>query len=128
MSDYVREARRAKREGDYIKAGDFYYLAGDEKNALDMYLRGNHYSLAARLSEKKEDWKSAATYSIQSGKYQDAAEIYSNKLKDYRTAAAMFEKNGDLSRAWGLAEKAGENAKDALLADQGELLERAAHL
>ena len=70
MVDYNKEARKAKREGDYSKAGDLYYLAGDEKNAMEMYLEGNHFALAARLLEKNEDWKGAAKYYMQSGKYR----------------------------------------------------------
>ena len=47
MPDYIKEARKAKRQGDFSKAGDFFYLAGDEKHAMEMYLQGGHYTLAA---------------------------------------------------------------------------------
>lgn len=128
MPDYIREAKRARRERDFSKAGDLFYLAGDEKAAMEMYLKGSHFSLAARLLEKNGDWKGAARYHLQAGKIADAAEIYYSKLKDYRTASALFEKNGDLSRASDTAEKAGDIFRAAFLADQAELLERAAHL
>src|SRR5262245_45119368 len=105
MVDYIKEARKAKREGDYSKAGDLYFLAGDEKNAMEMYLEGNHFALAARLMEKNEDWKGAAKYYMQSGKFLDAAEIFGNKLHDFRTSSMMFEKHGDLSRASEMAER-----------------------
>jgi serine/threonine protein kinase/uncharacterized protein HemY len=128
MPDYLKEARRARRQGDYSKAGDFFFLGGDEKSAMDMYLKGGHYMLAARLLEKQQDWKGAAKFYIQSGKLAEAAEIYGGRLKDFRMAAAMFEKNGDLLRASDMAERAGDLSRAALLADHAELLERAAKL
>src|SRR4029078_1282654 len=90
MHDYIKEARKAKRQGDFSKAGDFFYLAGDEKHAMEMYLQGGHYTLAARMLEKSGEWKEAAKYYVQAGKISDAAEIYSGKLKDYRTSSPMF--------------------------------------
>ncbi len=128
MPDYIREARKATREGDYSKAGDMFFLGGDDKSAMDMYLKGGHYALAARMLEKQEDWKGAAKYYMQSGKFQEAAEIYGNRLKDYRMASAMYEKSGDMVHASGMAEKAGEISRAALLAEQSEMLERAAAL
>lgn len=128
MTDYNKEARKAKREGDFSKAGDLYYLAGDEDNAMEMYLKGSHYALAARLLEKKEDWKGAAKFYVQCGKLGEAAEIYSTRLKDFRTASALFEKNNDLSRASEMSEKAGDFPRAAILADQAEHWERAAAL
>jgi serine/threonine protein kinase len=126
--DYIKEARKAKREGDYSKAGDLYFLAGDEKNAMEMYLEGNHFALAARLMEKNEDWKGAAKYYMQSGKFLDAAEIFGHKLHDFRTASMMFEKHGDLVRASEMAERSGEFTRAGLLAERAELLDRAASL
>jgi serine/threonine protein kinase len=128
MPDYVKEARRAKREGDYSKAGDFFYLAGDEKSAMEMYLKGNHLALAARLLEKKEDWQGAAKFYVQAGKFSDAAEIYSNRLKDFKSASVMFERQNDLPRASEMSEKAGDLARAALLAERAELWERAGGL
>jgi serine/threonine protein kinase len=128
MSDYLKEARKAKRQKDYSKAGDFFYLAGDEKNAMDMYVQGGYFGLAARMLEKSGQWKEAAKYYVQAGKISDAAEIYSGKLKDYRTASAMFEKNGDILRASEMAEKAGDLPRAAFLAEKADLLDRAAHL
>ncbi|MCI0416915.1 protein kinase [bacterium] len=128
MSDYLKEARKARRQKDFSKAGDFFYLAGDEKGAMEMYLKGGHYSLAARMLEKSGEWKEAAKYYVQAGKISDAAEIYSSRLKDYRTASAMFEKNGDVLRASEMAEKAGDIPRAAFLAEKADLLDRAAHL
>jgi serine/threonine protein kinase len=128
MTDYNKEARRAKREGDYSKAGDLYYLAGDEKSAMEMYLRGNHFALAARLLEKTEDWRGAAKFYVQCGKFGEAAEIYSTRLKDFRTASALFEKNSDLIHASEMSEKAGDFPRAAILADQADQWERAAAL
>lgn len=127
MTDYIKEARKAKREGDYSKAGDFFSLAGDTKSAMEMYLKGGHHALAARLEEKGGDPKTAAKYYVQAGKFLDAAEIYF-KLKDYRTASVMFEKHGDNSRASEMAEKAGDLVRAAMLAEQADQLERAGAL
>ncbi len=128
MPDYIREARKAAREGDYSKAGDMFSLGGDEKSAMGMYLKGGQYSLAARLLEKQEDWKGAAKYYTQCGKFQEAAEIYGKRLKDYRMASAMYEKSGDMLHASEMAEQAGEISRAALLADQADMLDRAAAL
>lgn len=128
MSDYQKEARKAQREGDFSKAGDFYYLSGDEKKAMEMYVKGNHLALAARLLERKEDWRGAAKFYVQAGKFSDAAQIYCDHLKDFRSASAMFEKQNDLPRASEMSERAGDIARAALLAEQAELWERAAAL
>ena len=128
MTDYAKEARRAKREGDYSKAGDMYFLAGDARSALECYVSGNHLFLAARLLEKIEDWKGAARYYIQCGKYLDAAEIYSQRLHDFRSASLLFEKQGDLVRASEMAERGGEIIRAALMAEQADFKERAANL
>ena len=128
MTDYAKEARRAKREGDYSKAGDMFFLAGDARSALECYVSGNHLFLAARLLEKIEDWKGAARYYIQCGKYLDAAEIYAHRLRDFRSASLMFEKQGDLVRASEMAERAGEIIRAALMAEQADFKERAANL
>jgi serine/threonine protein kinase len=128
MPDYQKEARRAQREGDFSKAGDFYYLAGEEKKAMEMYVKGNHLALAARLLERKEDWRGAAKFYVQAGKFLDAAQIYCEQLKDFRSASAMFEKQNDLGRASEMSEKAGDIARAALLAEQAEQWERAGAL
>src|SRR5262245_8925241 len=95
---------------------------------MEMYLEGNHFALAARLMEKNEDWKGAAKYYMQSGKFLDAAEIFGNKLHDFRTSSMMFEKHGDLARASEMAERSGEFTRAGLLAERAELLDRAASL
>lgn len=128
MTDYLKEARKAKREGDYSKAGDLFYLAGEQKSALECYVAGNHLFLAARLLEKTGDLKSAARYYIQCGKHLEAAEIYANKLHDFRTASLMYEKHGDLGRASEMAERGGEIIRAALMAEQADFKERAANL
>lgn len=127
MPDYIKEAKKARREGDLSKAGDLFYLGGDDKSAMDCYIKGSHFSLAARLLEKKEDWRGAARYYIQAGKFADAAEIFI-RLKDYRTASAMYEKQGSLTQASEMAHRAGDISRAALLADQAEHWDRAAGL
>ena len=128
MTDYIKEARKAKREGDYSKAGDLFFLGGEEKTALECYLAGNHLFLAARLLEKTGDFKGAAKYYIQCGKHLEAAEIYAHKLHDFRTASLMYEKHGDLGRASEMAERSGEIIRAALMAEQADFKERAANL
>lgn len=128
MTDYLKEARKAKREGDYSKAGDLFFLGGEEKSALECYLAGNHLFLAARLLEKTGDLKGAAKYYIQCGKHLEAAEIYAHKLRDFRTASLMYEKHGDLGRASEMAERGGEIIRAALMAEQADFKERAANL
>jgi len=49
-ADYAKRARQAARSKDYAQSGDFYRMAGDWKKANQMYLKGGHFDLAARLA------------------------------------------------------------------------------
>ena len=60
MADYLKEARKAQKQGDYVRAGDLYLMNGNEQEAIDMYLEGKSYAQAARLMEKQESWRPAA--------------------------------------------------------------------
>jgi len=109
--EYLKQARKSKREKDYIRAADFFYLASDYHNALEMYIKADNYELAAKLSEelkeyqnaiefnqKAQNYMRAAELSQQIEKFQDAIELYA-KAQAYYKAAFLSEKIGNLNRA-----------------------------
>lgn len=58
-----------------------------------------------------EDYKKEAEGFEKSGQYVSAANIYENKLKDLKKAAALYEKGGDYRKAAGLYDILGESSK-----------------
>jgi hypothetical protein len=109
--EYIKQAKKSKREKDYIRAADFFYLAGDYQSALEMYLKAENYELAAKLSEdlkeyenaiefnqKAQNYLRAAELSQQIEKFQAAIELYA-KAQAYYKAAVLSEKIGDLNHA-----------------------------
>lgn len=127
MSEKIREAKKARSSGDFQRAGDLYMMAGDEKSAVNCYLEGKHYAMAARLLERAENIRGAAQVYAQAENFEKSAQLYV-QLKDYERASGMFEKFGDLSRASEMAEKTGNLQRAAQMADQAEKWERAAAL
>jgi serine/threonine-protein kinase len=127
MTDYAKEARKAQKQGDLVRAGDFYMLSGNIDSAIDMYLEGKHHAQAARLLEKQESWRPAAQCYAQAGSFERAAKMYM-MVEDWDKAAGMFEKLGDPSRASEMHQKNGNMLKAAEFADKAEKLERAAPL
>lgn len=127
MTDYLKEARKAQKQGDYVRAGDLYMLHGSEQEAIDMYLEAKSYAQAARVMEKQESWRAAAQCYAQAGNFEKAARMYAN-LEDWDKAGTMFERLGDFSRASEMAQKAGNLLKAAEFSEKAEKWERAAPL
>lgn len=125
--DYLKEARKAQKQGDLIRAGDLYVLGGSEHEAINMYLEGKSHSQAARLLEKQENWRGAAQCYSQAGNFERAARMYAN-VEDWDKAGGMLERHGDLFRASEMYQKAGNLQKAAELADKADKWERAAPL
>ena len=68
MPDYLKEAKKVQQEGDFLRAGDLYLLAGLSRQAITAYIQGAHYINAARLLEKEQDWRTAVSSSRKSAK------------------------------------------------------------
>jgi serine/threonine protein kinase len=97
-AEYSKRAKQAARAGNHDQAGDFYRLAGDWKRANDMYLKGGHYALAARLAEEMDDLPNAALYYLKAGDLAAAGEV-ELKQDNREKAAWMFNKAGQYARA-----------------------------
>jgi len=97
-SDYAKRARQAARSGDYAQSGDFYRMAGDWKKANQMYLKGGHFNLAARLAEEMGDLPEASLYYLKAGDLRAAAEI-ELRQENRDKAAWMFSRCGQHVRA-----------------------------
>lgn len=127
MAEYFKEAKKARANRDFLKAGDLYVLGGDTEAALDCYLQGGLWAYAARLYEKEQDLRNAARYFDQAKNYEKAANLYVS-IGDFKRASEAFEKCNDLTRASEMAQKAGDIAAAASLADRAGKLDRAADL
>lgn len=127
MNISLREARKAEKERDFLRAGDLFTVAGDEIAAIKCYQEGGHFLHAARLLEKHDNIRGAAQCYARGENFERAAILYT-RLNDYLRASSMFEKAGDLARASEMAELANRMDRAAEMADKAEKWERAAAL
>jgi len=127
MNVSLREARKAERERDFLRAGDLFTVAGDEISAIKCYQEGGHYLHAARLLEKHDNIRGAAQNYARGENFERAAILYT-RLNDYMRASSMFERAGDFARASEMAELATRLDRAAQMADKAEKWERAAGL
>jgi serine/threonine protein kinase len=127
VADYTRRARAAGRAGDYSQAGDFYRLAGDWQRATEMYLRGGHYDLAARLAEEMGDLPSASLHYLKAGDLRAAADI-ELRLDNRDKAAWLYSRGGQFVRAAELFETLDQLEAAAENFEKGGFPDRAALL
>lgn len=80
-----KDAKRAKRKHDFIRAGELFELAGDFDDAIKMYREGQASGPAGRLYERQKNWALAA------GAYESA--------RDHERAAAMYQRAGHYGKA-----------------------------
>jgi len=105
--EYTKRAKQSARAGDYSQAGDFYRLSGDWKRANEMYLKGGHFDLAARLAEEMGDLPAASLHYLKAGDLKAAGEI-ELRLENLDKAAYMFMRAGEHNRAAELFEELGK--------------------
>ncbi|HYV84644.1 MAG TPA: protein kinase [Patescibacteria group bacterium] len=127
VGDYTRRARGAARAGDYSQAGDFYRLAGDWQRATEMYLRGGHFDLAARLAEEMGDLPSASLHYLKAGDLRAAADI-EIRLDNRDKAAWLYSRAGQHARAAELFEALDQFEAAAESCERGGFADRAALL
>lgn len=127
MLDNTKEIDKAKKRGDYLRAGDLYLMVENFQDAIDMYIKGKHYVHAARVLEKHDSWAPAAKYYSLAGDYVAAARMFV-KLKNFHSAAQMFERAEDFAKACEMYYRADKILKAAVVAQKGGMLERAALL
>ncbi len=102
-------------------------MAGDWQRANEMYLKGGHYDLAARLAEEMEDLPNAALYYLKAGDLAAAGEV-ELKQDNREKAAWMFNKAGQYARAAELLETVDQFAAAAENYRKGGFRDKAAIL
>ncbi len=120
-----RDAKRAKKEENFARAGELYELAGDLDDAIQMYREGQVFGPLGRLYERQKDWalaasayegarlyEQAASMHQRAGQYIKAAEVLLAGKKEL-LAAEMFEKARNFGEAARLYEKTGYFQKAA---------------
>ncbi|MBI3610488.1 MAG: protein kinase [Nitrospirae bacterium] len=135
-----RDARRAKNEENFLRAGELYELAGDPEEAVKMYRQGKAYGPLGRLYERQKNWLlSAAAYEgaqdheragvmyQRAGHYLRAAEVLLAGNKALM-AAEMFEKAKNFGEAAGLYEKSDYLQKAAHCYERAQNYGKAADL
>jgi tetratricopeptide (TPR) repeat protein len=127
MKEWIKKAKKAAREKNYSQAGDFYYLAGDMEKALNMYLRGEHYDLAAKLFEKIGDIAEAANYYRKAKDYISAGDCY-QRAKNYKEASLMYQLGRDYYKAAEMSHKRGDFLRAAQMMEKTTYLDKAAFL
>lgn len=134
------DAKRSKREGDFVHAGELYELAGDFDDAIKMYREGQISGPIGRLYERQKNWalaaaayesardheRAAAMYQ-RAGHYGKAAQALLSGNKELM-AAELFEKARNFGEAARLYEKSGYFQKAAGCYEQTQDYGRAADL
>lgn len=144
-----KDAKKAKRDKDYTRAGELFEMAGDPDKAINMYRQAQAFLQLGQLYERQKNWTlSAAAYEgareydragymyQRAGHYVKAAEILMagnktvmaaemyEKAKNYREAAIIFEKAGYHQKAANCYERCQEPAKAAELLEKHYLQEK----
>ncbi len=138
--DPSREAERARKAGDFIKAAEIYERVGEEEKAIAAYKDAKAYFPIGRIYEQGRQWQQAAQYYKLSGniekatamfqkggEYLQAAEGYLLSKK-FSMAAEMLEKGKRFKEAAVQYEKIGNLPKAAVLYEQAEAPEKAAEV
>jgi len=133
-----RDAKRARKQNMFLKAGKIYEEIGEFKKALQVYEEGQEYDVMGELLEKlnkeseaieiykksgnsdnlvklllkRKNVEAAGTVLENNNRYQEAAELYYN-YERYEKAAQIYEKKGFYKKAAFIYEKAGNIKKAA---------------
>lgn len=127
MAEYEKEAKRAKKEGDYQRAGDLYVMAAKEDLALECYLKGRHYDSAGRLLERMGDYRRAAQYYKMGARYNEAAAMLI-KVGEHAKAMRLYEQAEEWAKAKEIAISINDIPLAAYYAEKAQQWEQAAAL
>lgn len=145
----ARDARKAFKQGDFLRAGELYEALGDLQMATRCYKEVRAYWNLGRIAEEQKKWEEAAQYYHMASDFEKAltlfqksgnfiraaelcvslkrigvaAELY-EKAKEYKEAAIQYERLGSLSKASAMYEYAHEGLKAAELCERHYLHER----
>ncbi len=133
-----RDAKRARKQNMFLKAGKIYEEIGEFKKALQVYEEGQEYDLMGALLEKlnkeseaieiykksgnsdnlvklllkRKNVEAAGVVLENNSRFQEAAELYYN-YERYEKAAQIYEKKGFYKKAAFIYEKGGNIKKAA---------------
>jgi serine/threonine protein kinase len=117
--------KRAKKDGNFLVAGRIYEEAGQQTEAIDVYLEGQEFNAAASVLEKMGRLERAAEMYLQAGDYKKAASLFAQSGKAAR-AAALFQERGNNVDAAQLYAQAGHWDKAADLYEKSGYAHKAA--
>lgn len=120
-----REARKYKRQGQYLRAGELYEMAGNYDDAAQMYHRAEAYRPLGHLYELSKDWMASAGAYEAAHDLEKASQLY-QRAGQYNKAAEVLLTAGKESGAASMFEKAGNFSKAAQLYEQSKYLQKAA--
>ncbi|HUK56548.1 MAG TPA: protein kinase [Nitrospiria bacterium] len=136
----LKDAKRARRENNPVRAGELYELAGEVDEAIQMYREGQSFGPLARLYERQKNWalaggayemsrdyERAGTMYQRAGNYNKAAEVLLAGNKEFM-AAEIFEKARNFGEAARLYEKTGYFQKAASCYERSQAYGKAADL
>ncbi len=133
-----RDAKRLRRQNQFLKSGKIYEEIGEFKKALQVYEEGQEYDVMGELLEKlgkeseaievykrsgnsdnlvklllkRKNVEAAGTVLENSNRFQEAAELYYN-YERYDKAAQIYERKGFYKKAAYIYEKGGNLKKAA---------------
>jgi tetratricopeptide (TPR) repeat protein len=140
LFDPIREAKRAKKDGDFIHAAEIYARLGEDEEAIAAYKEAKAYFPIGHIYEQKRQWQESAQYYKLAGNIEKATEMYQKggaylqaaegylMSKKFSMAAEMLEKGRRPKEAAEQYEKIGNFTKAAMLYEQANLQEKAAEV
>ena len=135
-----KDANRARKQGNYARAGELFEMAGDMDAAIKTYREGKAYNPLANLHEHRKEWTLAAA-AYESARMMDKASLMYQRAGNHvkaaellvtanktGMAAEMYEKARVFSEAAPLYEKSGSPLKAAKCYEQSQNYLKAADL
>jgi tetratricopeptide (TPR) repeat protein len=138
MPDYVKKARKLERRKEYLRAAEYYVLAGDHERAIELFIKEDLFLKAAKLCERIGQPEKAAEYYSRIGDFKHAAALLRQagdtfqaavmykRAKRFGDAAEMYEKSGVISEAARMLEMEKEYQRAAVLYSSAGMVRSAA--
>lgn len=119
-ADARKFAKRAKKSGNFTRAGELYEHAGNYRKAIDMYKSGAAHVKAAKVyADKLEKMDEAIAYLVEKGMAGPAADLLSKAGRNGE-AAQYYLKQGKTLQAAEHFKNAGEHSRAAELYEQNK--------
>lgn len=121
-----RDAKKAKKQNDFLRAGELYEMAGDIDAAIKMYRDGKEFAYLGRLYESQKNWSLAGPAFEAAKDYEHAGVMYQRSGK-YQKAGEVLKAGNKVMMAAEMFEKAKNYAESAVLYENGGYLQKAAN-